>query len=63
MGALAHFGAVALPNTNFWDPADFTAKRRRQTELKHGRCQAKVCADRALERVPSPCIYACQAWA
>ena len=44
MGALAHYGAVALPNTNFWDPAGFTAdgsvenfKRRRQTELKHGR--------------------------
>ena len=44
MGALAHFGAVALSSTNFWDPAGFTAdgsvenfKRRRQTELKHGR--------------------------
>ena len=43
MGALAHFGAVALSSTNFWDPAGFTAdgsvenfKRRRQTELKHG---------------------------
>ena len=43
-GACVLSRALAPPSPNFWDPAGFTAdgsvenfKRRRQTELKHGR--------------------------
>ena len=43
-GACVLSRALAPPSPNFWDPAGFTSdggvedfKRRRQTELKHGR--------------------------